>query len=129
MTIFELVQGALNNEIEKGFFIPGESRNLGETLMLVVSELGEALEADRSGYWAKNKIFDQNLFIQENNNKVRLNEDFFKSEIKDTVEDEIADAFIRLAAFCGQRRIDIEKHIELKMLYNSMREFKHGKNY
>lgn len=25
--------------------------------------------------------------------------------------------------------IDIEKHIELKRKYNSMREYKHGKNY
>jgi hypothetical protein len=30
---------------------------------------------------------------------------------------------------CGGMGIDLEKHIELKMKYNSMRGYKHGKAF
>lgn len=53
----------------------------------------------------------------------------FGIHIKDTFEDEIADVFIRLFDFCGHRKIDIEKFIQLKMKYNESREKMHGKKY
>ena len=63
---------------------------------------------------------------------IKTNEPFkqsFENNSQDTFEDEIADSFIRLFDLCGGLGIDIEKHIELKLKYNSTREFKHGKQY
>ena len=53
----------------------------------------------------------------------------FERCIKDTFEDEIADAFLRLMDLCGAMNIDIEKHIRMKAEYNKLRPTKHGKAY
>ena len=53
----------------------------------------------------------------------------FEALVKDSVEDEIADAFIRLFDLCGFYGIDIEAHIKAKMAYNATRPAKHGKKY
>ena len=42
---------------------------------------------------------------------------------------EVADVAIRLFDLCGGMNIDLEKHIELKMKYNSLRGYKHGKAF
>lgn len=80
-----------------------QKRNVGEMLMLVVSELGEAIEAHRSG--------------------------LFGMEKKDTFEDEIADAVIRLFDLCGGLGIDLEKQMEWKLAFNKKRGLRHGKAY
>jgi NTP pyrophosphatase (non-canonical NTP hydrolase) len=43
--------------------------------------------------------------------------------------DEMADALIRILDMCGGLDIDIEKHVELKLRYNSLRPKLHGKLY
>ena len=53
----------------------------------------------------------------------------FRSTIKDTFEDEIADAVIRLLDLSAGLNIDIEKHIEAKLKYNVSRPKLHGKAY
>jgi NTP pyrophosphatase (non-canonical NTP hydrolase) len=53
----------------------------------------------------------------------------FEDNIKSTFQDEIADVAIRLFDLCGGMGIDLQKHIELKMKYNSMRGYKHGKAF
>lgn len=74
-----------------------------QKIMLISSELGEAVEAMR------------------NNN--------YGLEKKDTFEDELADVFIRLCDLCGELNIDIDRQIEWKMGYNKQREHKHGKGF
>ena len=120
----------------KGFW--SEPREIGTLLMLMVSELSEALEADRHGQYAK--IHDPEFIIDgktiaedleeaiKNNDMIKF-EDIFRAQVKDTVEDEIADTFIRLFDFVGHKGYDIERHIKFKMLYNQTREYKHGKAY
>lgn len=90
----------------KGFW--DNERNIGELLMLVVSELGEALEAHRKG---------------------RMNDPKIEGFQKDTFEDEIADTFIRLFDLAGGLGIDIEKNITQKLEYNASRPRLHGKKY
>lgn len=85
----------------KGFW--DKERNVGEMLMLITSELGEAIEAHRHGQ--------------------------FGLEKKDTFEDELADTAIRLFDMCGGLGIDLEKQIEWKMSFNKNREKLHGKSY
>lgn len=112
----------------KGFW--DKPRNIGELLMLVTSELAEALEADR-----KNKHTD-NHYLQEmlvndyswEDSKLSFTTGF-KRDIKDTFEDEIADAVIRLFDLAGGLNIDLDFHIKHKREYNKTREAKHGKSY
>ncbi len=110
---------------KKGFW--DKPRETGTLLMLIVSELGEALEADRISNYADQAVF--NLYNKNISNNEFNKQVSFGKYIKDTFEDEIADAIIRLLDLCGAKGIDIEKHIKLKMEYNRARELKHGKKY
>lgn len=166
------------------------NKNIGELLMLIVSELGEALEAHRKNKYAyldtivnHDKFFNPECGITKEKSLERI----FERDIKDTFEDEIADVFIRLFDLCGYLdvkyidilpvpemewksnntaqqirqlakyfdnldednltnfdlikgiyrvaefanlyKIDIEKHIQLKMVYNKTRPRKHGEEY
>ena len=106
----------------RGFY-EGE-KNIGEMLCLVHSEISEALEADRKDRFAKDDINFVNGYIYDADFKRS-----FEENIKDTFEDEIADAIIRLLDLAAFKKIDIESHIKAKMRYNSLRPYKHGKNY
>ena len=105
----------------KGFW--DKPRETGTLLMLIVSELAEAMEADRKKKCALPKEFKKNIDLGGN---WKTN---FEMYIKDTFEDEIADAFIRLFDLCGAMNIDIEYHINQKLVYNATREYRHGKKY
>lgn len=98
----------------KGFW--DQERNLGEMLMLVASELAEALEAHRT-----NRFADWDKFEYKNVP--------FADSIKDSFEDEVADAIIRLLDLCGGLGINIEKHVAEKLKYNATRPRLHGKQY
>ena len=130
MALNKLSQEIHNKNVEKGFY--DNPREIGTTLMLVVSELSEALEADRKNRRARLGDFESR---QKHRNEISetTQEDYFKESfetyIKDTFEDEIADTMIRLFDICGHLDIDIEKHIKLKTAYNELRPHKHGKGY
>lgn len=70
-------------------------------LCLVISELMEAVEADRKGIHADTEAFNKycdNIDFIEN----------FERQIKDTVEDELADACIRLFDYAGFIDCDLD---------------------
>ena len=102
--------------------------NVGEKLMLIVSELSEALEADRKNKYSTNinEIEWHNDWHLKDESK---DKEIFLKLIKDTHEDEIADVFIRLFDYSGGMNIPIGDHIAAKIGYNSTRPYKHGKNY
>ena len=104
----ELIEEAHGNAIERGFYPEGENKNIGELLMLIVSELGEALEAHRCGRFAlKNETtYFVTMFTLDNVKKDHIWISEFESKIKDTFEDEIADVFIRLFDLCGNLGIE-----------------------
>ncbi len=82
--------------------------NVPEKLMLVVTELSEAMEAYR-------KLELTNLGIDTRKVLSNFNE-------------ELADATIRIFDLCGSLDIDLEKEIAKKMKINEVRPFKHGKS-
>lgn len=70
-------------------------------LGLVMSEAGEAINADRKGLHADTKKFED---VIKNGQIYRLS---FEVYIKDSVEDEIADVVIRLLDFAGLRKYNL----------------------
>lgn len=116
----ESARTILNNNVEKGFNKP--EYNVGELLMLITSELGEALESHRKG-----KFSNWESFQNDSNNIGEL--ESFKLHIKDTFEDEIADATIRLLDLSARLNIDLERHINAKVEFNKTRPYLHGKKY
>jgi len=104
---------------------------ISQKLMLMVSEIGEALESDR-----KSKYSDWVEFLKTHSD-LSMNgdkEEFcfkegFDRHIKDTFEDELADTVIRLFDLCKKLDIDIMKQVMHKHKYNKTRKKLHGKEY
>ncbi len=116
MTLNELSRAAHSAAVAKGFY--ERERGFPELAMLVVTEIAEAVEADRNNEWTPCSPPCDGL-----------EPDTFETLYKDTVEDEIADIFIRLFDLCGFYGIDIDGHVAAKMAYNATRPPKHGKAY
>jgi NTP pyrophosphatase (non-canonical NTP hydrolase) len=114
-----------DNSRQKGFW--DEPRNIGEALMLIVTELSEALESHRK----TGTIKHLDVMVKKAMNE--MEEDEFKEHfaimVKDSFEDEMADSIIRILDLCGGLDIDIEWHIVAKMKYNDSRTRLHGKKY
>lgn len=105
MTLTELTKTAHEMAVEKGWY--ERPRDVPELLMLVVSELAEALEEARDNRWPLSAIeYDGTKPVG--------------------FAIEIADAMIRLFDLCGYYGIPIERAVEVKMAYNAGRERRHG---
>jgi NTP pyrophosphatase (non-canonical NTP hydrolase) len=95
-------------------------------LLLIVSEIGEAVESHRKGnVCSLDDAKLRALFKLEGEEFEKQ----FKDQVKDTFEDELADTLIRLLDFVTANHINLEAHVLLKMKYNSTRERLHGKKY
>lgn len=108
--------------VKKGFYdvLP---RNLGEMISLIHGELSEALEADRVDSYTSVNVDDINNLPDD------VYKEEFEKNIKDTFEDELADAMIRIMDLAAYKKVDLEGHIKAKMRYNTFRGHKHGKKY
>jgi NTP pyrophosphatase (non-canonical NTP hydrolase) len=134
MNIKQTINKAHGTAKEKGFW--DSERNTSELLMLIVSELAEAQEALRKNLYADKSISEgliHDLELQKTDDEFHIDLNHWKTQfesyVKSSFEDEIADVAIRLFDLCGGLGIDLEKHIELKMKYNSTRGYKHGKAF
>lgn len=181
----ELADKIHANAINKGFWNTELSNE--HCLCLVVSELMEAVEADRKQKYADVESFKKDMDIFTPEDSPYTFEHLFNIYIKDSISDEIADAFIRLLDLAGARHlelhvadipdeqckslatdysftenlyyligtltkcdeiklkieeamyhiintckameIDLLWHVELKMKYNELRPYLHGKQY
>jgi NTP pyrophosphatase (non-canonical NTP hydrolase) len=119
--IQELAKDIHENALKKGFW---EDANIGEKLMLIVSELSEALEADRKNRYFKKEIGAVNGWVYDKDF-----EEHFTTDVKDTFQDELADVFIRLLDLSTYLGIDLLGHVIAKNRYNKSRPYKHGKKY
>ena len=113
--------------VKRGFY--DDPKEVGTVLMLIVTELAEAMESYRSDQRLGDGIsyvdFESSIDEPFTDSDVAI----FKEVVKDTFEDEIADTIIRLFDLCGWMNIDIHKHIMLKLKYNDTRPYKHGKAF
>lgn len=99
-----LAKEAFENAREKGFH--EKQHTDAHYLMLVACELAEAVEADREGRRSDRRTY--NFLLQEYGEP--LAKHLFDVHIKDTVEDELADAVIRLLDFVGVKGYDIPEN-------------------
>ena len=132
MDLNKLIKEAHANAIEKGFYECHEcggvgevrdnfqgcdchncngtgidqNKNIPELLMLVITEISEAVEALRCEKFADWESY--NTWIKEPESYLPTNT--FELYIKDTFEDEIADVFIRLADLCGYLGVEIDEN-------------------
>ena len=117
------------NAKEKGFC--DSKKEVGTMLMLIVSELAEALEADRTGDFCDFSKYEE--CKKEMDVGIRTSEEIekyaFEKYIKNTFEDELADVIIRTLSICGYLNIDIERSVLTKIKYNKTREKLHFKKY
>lgn len=105
MNLNELRDKAYETAVKHGWH--NESKSNEHCLCLVVSELMEAVEADR-----KNKHADRSRFKSDyEDEEPHDDRNFaynFKEYIKDSVEDELADTAIRLLDLAGLRGVSME---------------------
>lgn len=126
MGIIELSKQIHDNARDKGFW--DKDRNVGEMLMLIVSEASEAMEADRIGKYSDWLLGDPPIIQVDQLDDAEFKR-LFESQVKGTMEDELADVVIRCMDFMYARNADLEWHIKAKMRYNKMRPHMHGKKY
>ena len=92
-------------------------------LMLVITELAEAVNADRSNKHSDVAKFKEwqgnNIPLSEETSVRRFKEDF-EAYIKDSVDDELADVVIRCLDFAGVRGWDLQHAIEYKLNNNDL---------
>lgn len=98
----ELAQKIHESNKLRGFDVSKE--NIGQSLMLIVGEISEAMYAHQCGRFAKaeyeniNADMDDGVFAFA-----------YGAFIKNTFEDELADIVIRTLDFCAAFGVDIEK--------------------
>jgi len=133
MNLTELSKKIHQGNRSKGFY--DDEVNIGEKLALVHSEVSEALEAHRKGHFAGLARYRDDLLEAADIEGLTMQEsdiafkESFEKYVKNSFEDEIADVIIRCLDLCGFMDIDIESHVSLKLNYNKLRAYKHGKKY
>lgn len=115
----------LNNRIKvwregKGFLTSW--KNVGDKLLLVVSELTEAFEAYRD-------LTPETIEKLAADKPVLGKTEALRKQLGALANfnEELADTYIRLGDLCASLGIDIEQHIDQKMQVNEKRPKKHGR--
>jgi NTP pyrophosphatase (non-canonical NTP hydrolase) len=110
MRIADVMKDVRKMNHEHGFESKGREL-FCEKMLLIVSEISEALEEFRDGR-GLNEIY----FHHDGDNK--------KPE---GIPIEIADAVIRIFDFCESNEINLEEALKVKMAYNETRPYKHNR--
>lgn len=104
MEINELKNRAYDIAVKHGWY--DEEPSMVHLTMMVITEFGEIINADRNGVYAQRQVFEENCNTSQVNPKTYWNF-CFERFIKDTVEDEFADAVIRILSMAGQQKVTL----------------------
>lgn len=104
----EAISLAHKTAVEHGFW--DDTPNYEHLAMLVITELSEAIDADRHDRHADTEEYEVGCafvskYIIALDDRIKGRKTAFKDYIKDTVEDELADACIRLMDMIGYYKI------------------------
>ena len=109
----DFISRAYDNAVKHGFH--EKMLTVEHMMMLVLSEIGEAVEADRRNLHANLHGFEICKCLTYN--------DRFKNYVKDSVEDEMADVAIRLFDLCGALGIEpTDRYEYYDELYKELHE-------
>lgn len=103
-----------------------EERPLPEILMLIVSELSEALEEARKGDPMPGRISCMHYY---GGNGVACTVQSERHPKPEGIAVEVIDALIRILDWCGKEGLDVEALVTEKHKYNKTRPYKHGKKF
>lgn len=114
MDINSLIDRAHKNALAHGFY--EDDFNLARSIMLIVSEIGEAMDSDRRGRIGE--VSEAERYIDN-----ETSDEYFEAVIKNTFWDEIADIFIRIFDLMGHDNIPFVQGDMVKStgLYNDLR--------
>lgn len=120
------------NAVEHGWW--ESDRPLPEVLMLIVSELSEALEEARAG---RPMVWYECLTTKMPCTKEEGCSCWRDGECKadgignkpEGIAVEVIDALIRILDWCGKEGLDVEALVREKHEYNKSRPYKHGKKF
>lgn len=117
---------AYQNAVKHGFHEPKHPPY--HYMMLFVTELSEAVEADRKGKYANRTMFEKNFDTPHPNPELYWRF-CFEVFIKDTVEDEFADAAIRIFDFVGLNGSHINDSLFTESAYLELHEDLKGHSF
>lgn len=112
MRIADIMKEIRKTNEEHGFSSKGREI-FCEKMLLIVSEISEALEEFRDGKGLTEIYYDdKNQYVPPKPEGIPV---------------EIADAVIRILDWCEHNEIDLEHALRLKMDFNKTRPYRHGK--
>lgn len=133
--MLDLQRDVHQNSVDHGFW--EASDNIGEKLMLIVSEAAEALEAYRDGkmeLYRSAEVPGYVSRIEQSFGEVKYYHGDEQLDPKDWLVEkpegfpsEIADIVIRCMDLAGWLGFDLGAVVELKMAYNKTRPHLHGR--
>lgn len=102
-------------EIAAGHGFHDERKSVEHWLMLVITEIGEMVDADRKMKRAMMSMYDKNIAEPQPENRKKEHRKFcFETFVKNSIEDEMADVFIRLLDLAGDIGMVFDKYNEIQ---------------
>ena len=101
----ELRDRAYQNAVKHGWY---KKKDTGiHDVMMIITELSESINADRKRNRANRKLFEKNIKTPQPNQEEHFHF-CYDVLMKDSVEDELADAFIRSLSLLGAKGKDMD---------------------
>lgn len=110
--IKEWVKRAYDNAVKHGWH--NENKSNAHWLMMVCTEVAEAVQADRKGRYMNNLDKEGLRTVLANDNGGKLFDKYYSDTIEGKVESELADICIRIFDFMGVR--DIAANYEISVI-------------
>lgn len=104
-------RAAVRQIISQEVALAWPARNVGELMMLLVSEVAEAFEEYRSGHFDEIYYVDQSIDQPSKPEGGAI---------------ELADLIIRLTEMAAQRGMNLDEAVRIKASYNETRSHRHG---
>lgn len=115
----ELRDQAYQNAVKHGFY--EEGTDVFHCMMMFVAELGEVVNADRKGKYADRTMFEKNIDTPQTDPDGHW-KFCYETFIRNTVEDELADAAICLLSFAGSQNYEIDNSLFSKESFDDFIE-------
>lgn len=121
LTLAALIDESYGTAKEKGWHEEDKPVTVGDRLMLMVTELAEAMEEHR-----RNIPLGRIYFNHPTAGKCDYSDDLLPSWKPEGFVVELADTIIRICDMAGKHELPLERALRLKLRFNKTREHRHG---